>query len=109
VASPALLAQSRRAMTVDDLITTVRLAEPTLSPDGSPVLYVRTVTNADTGKRNADIWSVAADGSTPPKALFTGDSSETSPVFSGDGKRVAFISSRAGGPQVFIANIDGSD
>lgn len=109
LAGPLVRAQGKRAMTIDDLISAVRIAEPALSPDGSTVLYVRTVTNGETGKRNADIWSVAADGSSPAKALFAGDGSESTPAFSGDGKRVAFLSSRAGSPQVFVANADGSD
>ena len=64
---------------------------------------------AQTGRRNADIWTVPADGSAPPQPFITGESSETTPVFSGDGTRIAFLSSRAGAPQVFVARRDGSD
>ena len=106
-AEPARLAG--RAMTIDDLITAVRVTEPGLSPDGSMVAFTRTVTNGQTGRRNGDIWIVPSDGSAPPKALITGDASDTSPAFSADGRKLAFLSSRAGAPQVFLANADGSD
>ena len=56
-------AQTGRAMTIDDLITAVRVTDPQLSPDGTRVIFVRTTTDPKTGKRNADIWSVPADGS----------------------------------------------
>ena len=108
-ASVSIQAAAGRAMTIDDLITAVRVTEPALSPDGATVAFVRTVTNGETGRRNGDIWTVPADGSAPPRALIAGDSSDTSPAFSSDGKRLAFLSSRAGAPQVFIANADGSD
>jgi dipeptidyl aminopeptidase/acylaminoacyl peptidase len=102
-------AAAGRAMTIDDLITALRVTEPALSPDGATVAYVRTVTNGQTGKRNADIWAVPADGSAAPKMLVGGDASETTPLFAPDGKRLAFVSTRAGAPQLFVAGTDGSD
>src|SRR5438046_7026116 len=58
-------AQTKRAMTIDDLITAVRVSDPQVSPDGKRVLYTRTTTELQTGKRNSDIWVVPADGSAP--------------------------------------------
>ena len=58
-----LLAQSpRRPMTIDDLIGAVRVTDPQLSPDGRRVAFVRTTTDVKSGKRNADIWVVPAEG-----------------------------------------------
>src|SRR5262249_30627770 len=48
------------------------------------------------------------DGSGPSRAIITGEKSESSPRFSQDGKRLVFISSRDGAPQVYVANADGS-
>jgi dipeptidyl aminopeptidase/acylaminoacyl peptidase len=97
-----------RAMTIDDLITAVRVAEPQLSPDGGTVAFVRTVTDGKTGARNADIWSIAADGSGEPKLLIGGDKTDNSPRFSKNGRTLAFISTRDGTPQVYVASPDGS-
>jgi dipeptidyl aminopeptidase/acylaminoacyl peptidase len=101
------LAPSGRPMTIDDLITAVRVSDPQLSPDLTRVLYVRTTTDGKTGKRNADIWSVPADGSASPKEFIGGDAADTTPRYSTDGKHVAFISSRDGAPQVYVADANG--
>lgn len=95
-------------MTIDDLITTVRVSEPQLSPDGKTVAYVRTTTDGTAGQRNADIWAVPADGAAAPKLLIGGEKGESSPRFLPDG-RLAFISTRDGAPQIYVANADGSD
>jgi Tol biopolymer transport system component len=100
---------SSRPMTIDDLITAIRVSEPQLSPDGKLAAYVRTVTDGKTGRRNADIWTVATDGSASPQMLIGGDSSELTPTFSPDGKHLAFISTRGGAPQVFLATTSGQD
>ena len=105
---PSGRAAAGRAMTIDDLITAVRVAEPQLSPDGRTVAFVRTVTDGKTGARNADIWSVAADGSGEPKLLIGGDKTDNSPRFSKNGRTLAFISTRDGAPQVYVATPDGS-
>ena len=100
-------AQARRPMALADLLTSVRVADPQLSPDGRRVLFVRTTT-LDSGQRNADIWSVPADGSGPPGAFITGNKSENTPRFSADGNRIVFISTRDGAAQVYAAGADGN-
>ena len=53
----------------------------------------------------------AADAprSAPPRSFIGGEKSENTPRFSPDGKRLAFISTRGGSPQVYVANADGSN
>src|SRR5215210_4819444 len=79
-----------RPMTVEDLIVAPRVSDPQLSPDGKTVLFVRTTTDPKTGRRNADILSVTADGG-EPKALISGDKNENTPRWSSDGKKIAFL------------------
>jgi dipeptidyl aminopeptidase/acylaminoacyl peptidase len=105
-ASPVLAA---RPMTILDLIGAVRVADPQISPDGSRVVFVRTTTDVPTGKRNADIYVVAADGSSAPKLLIGGDKTENTPRWAPDGKRIAFISNREGEMQAFVADADGGN
>lgn len=107
VAVPALsTAQPKRPMALGDLLTAVRIGDPQVSPDGKRVLYVRTTTDAQTGRRNGDIWSVPAAGGAP--AMFIGgERGENSPRFSADGSRIAFISSRDGAPQVYVTDATG--
>src|SRR5438067_6104917 len=106
VVSPAAAA---RPMTVQDLLSAVRVTDPQLSPDGKLVAFVRTTTDSTTWQRNGDIWVVPADGAAAAKPLITGEKSENTPRWSPDGRQIAFISTRTGAPQVYIANADGSN
>ena len=106
LASPVAAA---RPLTIQDLLTAVRVSDPQLSPDGRQVAFVRTTTDLASGKRNADIWVVPADGSAPPRLLIGGEKSENTPRWDPDGSHIAFISTRDGDPQIYIANPDGSN
>jgi dipeptidyl aminopeptidase/acylaminoacyl peptidase len=107
IISSVAFAQTRRTMTIDDLITAVRVSDPQLSPDGKRVLFTRTTTALDSGRRNSDIWTVPADGSAAPRPFIGGDKSESTARFTPDGKRILFISNRDGAPQVYAADAEG--
>jgi len=109
LAASSVLAQSQRAMTIDDLLGAIRVTEPALSQDGQQVAYVRTTTDLQTGRRNGDVYLVAADGASPPKLLVGGNASESTPQFLRDGRQIAFISSRDGAPQVYIVPLSGGE
>src|SRR5947208_2379688 len=106
VSSLAATGEAARPMTIHDLLGAIRIADPQLSPDGRLVAYVRTTTDVATGRRNADIWVVAADGSAPPRLLVGGDKTETTPRWA-PGGRLAFISNRDGDMQIYVAGADG--
>ena len=107
VSALSSFAQTKRAMTIDDLITAIRVSEPRISPDGKQVVFTRTTTALDSGRRNADVWSVPADASAPSKELIGGDKTENSPRFTPDGRHIAFISNRDGAAQVYLADAGG--
>jgi len=113
ICSFAITVQSRqmrgRAMTIDDLIGAIRVTDPQLTPDGARVAFVRTTTDLKTGERNADIWTVPADGSGAAKELIAASKSDNTPRFSPDGRALAFISTREGAPQLFVADASGSN
>jgi dipeptidyl aminopeptidase/acylaminoacyl peptidase len=105
----ALNGQSRGgALSIHDLLTAVRVTDPQLSPDGRTVAYVRTTTDPESGKKNADIWTVTVSGGVA-KALVTGEKSDDTPRWSPDGRQVAFISARDGDPQLYIADASGAN
>jgi dipeptidyl aminopeptidase/acylaminoacyl peptidase len=105
LASPAA---AQRPMTIQDLLGAVRIVDPQLSPDGRQVAFVKTTTDVASGKRNADIWVVPADGSGAPRLFVGGEKTENTPRWTPDG-RLAFLSNRDGEMQIYVADAGGSN
>jgi TolB protein len=57
---------------------------------------------------NTDIYSVSTNG-TAPQRLTESRAIETSPTFSPDGRKMAFVSDRSGAPQVWIKDLDSGE
>jgi dipeptidyl aminopeptidase/acylaminoacyl peptidase len=100
-------AQNRRAMTLDDLLTAVRVSEPALSPDGRLVAYTRTTTDLQSGKRDGDIYVVPADGSAAPRLVTGGAGSQTTPRFLPDSRRIVFVADVGDVSQLHVADVNG--
>ncbi len=80
--------------------------DPQISPDGSKVAYVRTANDIMTDRARANIWLVSADG-TDHRPLLSGTESYSSPRWSHDGTRLAYVSSSEGrGPQLYVRWMD---
>ena len=107
--SSAFAAPPGRPMSLDDLLTAVRVADPQVSDDGRQVAFVRTTTDLPGGKRDANVWLVPADGSAPPRPLTRNEKTDDTPRFSPDGKTLAFISTRGGTPQVYLLDLAGGE
>lgn len=108
ILSLAALAQAKRSMTFDDLISMKRVADAQISPDGSKIAYVVNAINKDANRGKRSIWIVPATGGAA-QAFITSDKNDDTLRWSPDGKRVAFLSTREGAPQIFVANADGSN
>ena len=106
-AAATATAQNGRPMTIEDLLLAVRVADPQVTADGKLLAYVRTTTDLKVGRRNGDIWVGPTDGTSAPKLLAGGENGESAPQFSEDGRRLAFISTRGGAPQVFVMDVGG--
>src|SRR5512139_1186345 len=109
LATAARPAAAARPMSIDDLLTAVRVSDPQLSPDGRWVAFVRIETDPRSLKRNADVWLVPADGSAPPRPLTRHEKSDTTPRFSPDGSSIAFLSTRGGTSQVWLMSLQGGE
>jgi dipeptidyl aminopeptidase/acylaminoacyl peptidase len=107
LAAPAAFAA--RPMSLQDVLTAVRVGDPQVSPDGRQVAFVRTTTDLTLGKRNADVWIVPADGSAPPRPLTRSEKTDNAPRFSPDGRTLAFVSARSGAPQVYLLDLSGGE
>src|SRR5262245_35744156 len=77
-------AQSPRPMSIVDLLSVPRLADPELSPDGRDVVFTKNEADWKSGKRIAHVWRVRADGNSAPVQLTNGAEGESDPHWSPD-------------------------
>src|ERR1700716_836060 len=85
---PAVVAQAQGAAALPSF------GEPGISPDGATVAFVS----------GGDIWEVPAAGG-DARLLVSHPATESRPLFSPDGKRLAFTSTRTGGGDVYVLTI----
>jgi len=72
----------------------VQAATPAVSPDGRWVAFVVARVDIDKNKTFTQIWLAAADGSTPARAVSSGEF-DANPAFSPDGATLLFTSRRS--------------
>ncbi|HEX7183244.1 MAG TPA: S9 family peptidase [Thermoanaerobaculia bacterium] len=102
--------EAPRPMTPEDLGAMERVGAPALSPDGKWVVFAVTRFSIEENKSDSDLWLVPANGSAPPRRLTWNAGSDSSPVWSPDGRRIAFISKRGDAPpQLYILPVDGGE
>ena len=93
-----------------DLIEVPRVLDPQLSPDGRQVLYVVERPDWKENRRVGHIWRSNADGSSAVQ-LTHGQRGETSPRWSPDGERIAFLTRRGDNEdaQIYLLESDGGE
>jgi hypothetical protein len=57
--------------------------------------------------RNTDIYTMDAGGANVTRLTDNGDSDDSSPKWSPDGSKIAFVSTRDGNPEIYVMNSDG--
>ena len=88
-----------------DIFNLEYATSPEISPDGQWVVYVRQYFDVMTDKRYSNLWIARTDG-TDHRPLTSGKYTEGQPAWSPDGKRLAYVSTREGSPQIYVRWMD---
>jgi acylaminoacyl-peptidase len=99
--APTPAAAQITKLTPADLFQLEYAADPQISPDARWIVYVRQWSDAMTDRRYSNLWLLKTDG-TDHRPLTSGKYNETTPRWSPDGTRLAYLSNRSGSAQIYV-------
>jgi dipeptidyl aminopeptidase/acylaminoacyl peptidase/CubicO group peptidase (beta-lactamase class C family) len=103
-----------RRQRIADLTSFAVPGQPALSPGGREVVYVLTTVDAAADKNVTSLWRADTDVSTgarprhQPRQLTRGEA-DSSPAWSPDGSKIAFLRADGGPAQVWLLPADGGE
>jgi dipeptidyl aminopeptidase/acylaminoacyl peptidase len=100
------LAQSKKGtLDKETFMNMESVSNPAISPDGKLIVFTRTWVDKVKDEYQSNIWIVDVEG-TRVRELTSGTWRDSGPVWSPDGKRIAFLSDRDGTNQVHVLWVD---
>ena len=102
-------ATTRRPATVDDLRMLRFIEGHAVSPDGSLVAAVVSAVDGPEDRYRCGIWIVSTAGGAARQVTFGVGNGDSKPAFSPAGDRLAFVSDRGAGPQLFVLDLAGGE
>lgn len=98
-------------MQVEDLLSLRIASDPQISPDGAWIAFTIQHCNADDNTTGNAIWLVssARGKGAQPRQLTSGTHHDLMPRWSPDSQALAFLSDRAGTPQIFLLPMNGGE
>ncbi len=101
VAATPVDAQEIRPLELMDIFDLEWASNPSISPDGSQIVYVRNFYDVMTDRSRSNLWLIdTAMGEQRP--LTSGTSNHDSPAWSPSGDRLLWVSSAEGGAQIWM-------
>lgn len=98
----------KRKVTVDDLVTLQSVTNPQLAPNGEEAVFVKTHIEQEDNKYVSNIFHVDLVSNEVTQWTY-GKASVSSPLWSADGKQIAFLSDRDDKNQVYIFSVRGGE
>ena len=98
-----------RGMDARDMVNFDRVSEPTLSPDGKTLVYGLRQVDFAANKAKTGFWKQSLNSKQAPVRITAEAFNVNSPVFSGDGKSIYFLSTKSGSMQLWQQAISGGD
>src|SRR5712691_2585079 len=99
-----------RGMIPADLFRIQWVSDACIAPDGRTLAFTVTHLDEQADDYRSAIWVVPADGSALPRRFTSGGGKDSTPRWSPDGARLAFLSDRDGGKaQVYVMDVAGGE
>ncbi len=103
-AEPQLLEKNNRTLGYKDIFSLEYAANPVVMPDGKHVVYERRSMDIMTDSIRRNLWTVSLDGS-EHMPLLSDSKNHYSPIFSRDGSKMAYLSSKEGKVQIYVRDV----
>lgn len=97
--------EEHKLLTKDTFMEMESIGSPMISPDGGEILFSRRWVDKMNDRSRSNLWIVDVAGSRV-RELTHGSWSDSSPVWSPDGSKIAFLSDRDGTTQVHVMWLD---
>src|SRR5271165_3062911 len=99
-------AEAKHPFTFEDMMKLKRVGEPVVSPDGKWVIFSVVDVDLEANTKTPHIWIVPTAGGQEREIIADQDGDR--PRWAPDGKRFAFLSTKEGGSQVWVADFNGA-
>src|SRR5882672_2577510 len=106
--SVSLSAQgAKHPIAFEDMMKLHRVSAPQVSADGKWAAFVVSTPDMESNRNASNVWIVSTAGGEAMQVTQSGH--DSSPVWSPDGKTLAFLSSRDGNSQVYLLSMEGGE
>src|SRR5712691_7740887 len=102
------VAQEGRRFTVEELLKVRRVGDPQVSPKGDLVAFTVTDMDLQANRGKTQIYLVPLNGG-EARQLTNDENSSTTPRWSPDGSKLAFISGRDGEDQIWTIDVSNGE